>query len=116
MSIFVFLLELLSSLLKLLIAILSPRLVPVAYRSRLNLTLRLLLPLDVCLWSEWALSLVLQLPFQLILLLAHLLFLLPLLVVFVQGAKSRQRIATSELAALGHGAIEGVTGTGGLFE
>ena len=58
----------------------------------------------------------LELSFKLVLLLSHLLFLLPLLMVFVQRAESCQGISTGELTALGDGAIEGVTGSSCLLE
>ena len=80
------------------------------------MTLRLFLPLDVSLRSKWALRLMLQLSFQLVLLQSHLLFLLPLFMVFIQRAESCQGITTGELTALGDGAIEGVTGASCLLE
>ena len=102
-----------------LIALLSPCLITIADSRRLqDFLLFFLGPLNVGLWSERALSLMLQLSFELFLLLAGKLLVLPLLMVLVQSAEPCERVAASrsEIAALRDGAIQGVVHSSGLLE
>mmetsp|Transcript_14589 Transcript_14589/g.19750 ORF Transcript_14589/g.19750 Transcript_14589/m.19750 type:complete len:102 (-) Transcript_14589:31-336(-) len=97
---------------------LDPRLIALAHRSWFTTSHSLLCPFHVRLWSEWALSLMLELLLEFALLHAHVVFFLPLLVILVEVAESGLRVdpSTPEIAALRDGPVQGLRAVEPLLE